>query len=187
MGAQSMDAYYVSNQIFNLFLFAIYGYGNAVSILIGTRLGQGRIEIAKQESKYQIVLGFIIGLIMMLSMDIFAKPLINLFGYSDGLIYNLACGMVYVLSVKLFLRMFNFMMFSTLRAGGDTKVLNILDSGIMYLVGLPLAYISVYIIGIRNIVFVLAICQIEQFVRLILTSMRYKSAIWAKDLTTTIK
>ena len=74
------------------------------------------------------------------------------------------------------------MMFSTLRAGGDAKIMNFLDSGIMYLVGVPLAFISIYL-GITDIVLVLLICQIEQVVRLVFTMHRYRSGIWAKDLT----
>ncbi|MFI3284915.1 MAG: MATE family efflux transporter, partial [Erysipelotrichaceae bacterium] len=43
LGTDSMSAYYVANQIFQLFLFAVNGYGSAVTILVGTRLGEGRI------------------------------------------------------------------------------------------------------------------------------------------------
>ena len=82
--------------------------------------------------------------------------------------------------------MFNFLMFSTLKAGGDAKILNFLDSGIMYLVGIPIAFISVSVLHINNIVWVLLLTQIEQFVRFILTYRRYKSDIWAKDLTKSI-
>lgn len=183
LGTQGMNAYYVANQIYNLFLFAINGYGSAVSILVGARLGSGNIQLAKEESKYQVGLGFVIGLVMVGAILVFAKPLVFLFGYSEGPIYTMAIGMLSAFAVKVLLRMFNFMMFSTLRAGGDTKVLNFLDSGIMYGVGLTLAFGSVMVLGIDNIVTVVWICQLEQFVRFIFTALRYRKFIWAKDLT----
>ncbi len=183
LGTLSMDAYYVSNQIFNLFLFGVHGYGLAVSVLIGARLGEGRIELAKEESNYQLGLGFILGIVMVFIMSVFAKPLVYMFGYSKGFVFDMAVGLLYVFAIKLFLRMFNFMMFSTLRAGGDTKILNFLDSGLVYGVGLTLAFFSVEVLKIENIVLVVLICQIEQVVRLILTMIRYRQAKWAKDLT----
>ena len=39
LGTQAMDAYYVGNQISNVFLFVVYGYGNAISVLLGGILG----------------------------------------------------------------------------------------------------------------------------------------------------
>ena len=57
LGTKNMDAYYVANQVFNMFLFAVHGYGGAVSVLIGSRLGEGKIDKAKEESNYQLGLG----------------------------------------------------------------------------------------------------------------------------------
>lgn len=187
LGTQSMDAYYVSNQIFNLFMFAVHGYGSAVSILIGTRLGEGKIEQAKKESNYQLGLGFIISCVIVVFMITFSKSFVQLFGIKDPITYSLAVNMLYVLSIKVFLRMFNFMMFSTLRAGGDANILNILDSGIVYFVGLPIAFGSVHLLKVNSIVIVLLLCQLEQVVRMVLTLIRYNSAKWATDLTKLVK
>lgn len=183
LGTQSMDGYYVANQIFSLFLFAVHGYGMASSILIGTRLGEGRIELAKEESGYQLGLGLVLSIVIVAFMIVLSKPMLSLYGITDPYTYQITLQMIYVFSIKVFLRMFNFMMFSTLRAGGDTKILNILDSGILYFVGLPLAFGSVYILKLDSIVSVLLICQIEQVVRLFITLKRYNSGIWATDIT----
>lgn len=185
LGTKNMDAYYVANQVFNMFLFAVHGYGGAVSVLIGSRLGEGRIEKAKEESNYQLGLGFVLGVVLVMIMLVFKDLILALFSISDAYTYKIAGDLLAVFSIKVFLRMFNYMMFSTLRAGGDAKIMNFLDSGIMYLVGIPLAFIAVYI-GIDDIVLVLLICQIEQVVRLLFTMHRYRSGIWAKDLTKVI-
>ena len=186
LGTRSMDAYYVANQIFNLFLFLVHGYGSAVSILIGTRLGEGRIELAKQEARYQMGLGMVMAILLVSVMLLFQNPLLMLYSVADPGLHVLCQQLLYVFAIKVFMRMFNFLMFSTLKAGGDAKILNFLDSGIMYLVGIPIAFISVSVLHINNIVWVLLLTQIEQFVRFILTYRRYKSDIWAKDLTKSI-
>ena len=183
LGTDGMDAYYIANQIFNLFLFVVHGYGGAVSILIGTRLGQGRLELARKESNYQLFLGACLACLMIVIMVVLAKPLLALFFITDIAVYNLALGCLYVLGIKVLFRMFNYIMFSTLNAGGDSKILNILDSGLMYTVGLPLAFISVHWFKMESIVFVLLIVQIEQLVRVVFTYRRYKSYKWVQDLT----
>ncbi len=182
LGTSSMDAYYIANQVFNMFTFAVHGYGGAVSILIGTRLGAGRIEQAKEESNYQLGLGLVLGVVLVGVMLLFKDLILMFFSITDEAVYNTAGKLLSVFSIKVFLRMFNYLMFSTLRAGGDAKIMNFLDAGIMYLVGIPLAFISIYV-GIEDIVLVLLICQIEQLVRFVFTMHRYKRNIWAKDLT----
>ena len=186
LGTKNMDAYYVANQIYNLFLFIVWGYGGAVSILIGTRLGSHQIERAKEESVYQISLSLIIAFIIAFFIVIFKGPILALYSVKDPYVYNIASGLLYVLAFKAILRMLTYVIFSTLRAGGDAKILNFLDSGITYLLGIPSAFIAVYC-GIQSIVLVLLLCQIEQVVRLILSLKRYFKGIWAKDLTELIE
>lgn len=183
LGTQSMDAYYVANQILNCFLFVVYGYGSAISVLIGTRLGQGRIELAKQEQNYYIGMSAVLSVLLVILMIVFAGPMVTLFGLTDGVVFQLAKLLVYVFAVKISMRLFNYMIFSTLRAGGDAKIIQFLDSGIMYLVGLPLTFGCVYLLHMNNIVLVLLIAQAEQLVRMVFGLQRLSKGFWAKDLT----
>ncbi len=183
LGTQSMDAYYVANQIYNIFVYIVYGYGAAISILIGIRLGEGRIELAKQEQRYYLALSFMLSFVFVLLMILFAGNMVSLFGIKEVIVYNLATAAVNVLAIKISMRLINFMVFSILRAGGDAKVIQFLDSGIMYFVGLPIAFGSVYLLGIEHIAIVLLLAQIEQLVRMILGLKRLSKGYWAKDLT----
>ena len=182
-GTQAMDAYYMATEIFYLFMFVVHGYGSAVSVLIGSRLGEGRIELAIRESGLQMALGFVLSVIMVSLLLLNMDNVLYFFNVGDPVVYTLARQLLVVYSLKVFLRMFNFLMFSTLRAGGDTRVLNFLDSGLMYLVGIPIAFASVSIFHLTSIVMVLLLCQTEQLVRLFITYRRYSSNIWARDLT----
>lgn len=182
LGTQSMDAYYVSNEIFNLFTFMIWGFGNAVGIQVGTTLGEGKIDQAIKESNYQLGMAFLIGLFLAVMVFVISPLMINFYHVTNPITYSWTLGLLYVLALKVLVRTFNYMMFSTLKAGGDSKIINFLDSGIMYLVGLPIAFLSVkYNLG--NIVIVVLLCQIEQIVRFFITIKRYKTGIWANDLT----
>lgn len=182
LGTRAMDAIYVANQVFNMFTFAIWGYGSAVSIMAGTKLGEGKIDEAIKESKWQLGSGFILGIIMSLIMVGFAGIYLKFFNISDVTTYNNARNILYVFALKLFIRMFTYMIFSTLKAGGDSKILNLYDSGFMYMIGLPLAFIGAYC-GISDIALLVLLVQIEQVIRLIFSLKRFNSYIWAKDLT----
>lgn len=182
LGALSMNAYYIASEVFELFGFIIWGLGASVSIQVGTLLGANELEQAKKESYYQFGLGLFLGLFLMLLTVITAPIFMALYSVSDPFIRTLGITLLYIFGLKGMIRTFNYMMFSTLKAGGDSKVLNILDSGIMYLVGLPLAFISAYF-RVGDIRLVLLIVQIEQVVRFIFTYKRFMEYKWLVNLT----
>lgn len=186
LGKDSMDAYYVSNQIANLFLFVVYGYGNAISVLVGSTLGQGKIKEAIKEGNYYAGLSFVMAIILVISMIIFTVPLVNIFALENQTAFHLAVLIMYVQAVKISMRLFNFMIFSVLRAGGDSKIISLLDSGIMWTIGIPLAFLCVNFFHIENIALVFLIVQLEQLIRMVIGMKRFHSGIWAKDLTTLI-
>ena len=183
LGKEQMDAYYVGNQIFNLMTFIIYGYGNAVQILLGQRLGRCEIEEAKQECHQHIGLAFVLSCLLVTFLVLFARPMVSLFALKDSAVEALAVTIVRVFAVKASMRLYNFMIFCILRSGGDAKVIQFLDSGLEWLVGLPCAFLCVGVLGMQNIALVLLITQLEQLVRLVLGMRRVYSYRWANDLT----
>ena len=186
LGKSQMDAYYVGNHIYEVMTFVIYGYGSSVQILLGTELGRGKIDNAKRECDYHIGLSGIISAVLVIFLAVFAKPLVGLFRLNDPAVEQLAVWIVYVFAIKSSMRLYNFMIFCVLRSGGDAKIIQFLDSGLEWSVGLPSAFISVWL-GITNIAVVLLITQIEQLVRLVLGMKRVKTYKWAKDLTKTVQ
>jgi Na+-driven multidrug efflux pump len=58
-----------------------------------------------------------------------------------------------------------------------------LDGGVMWCVGIPLAYAAVLLFGVTNVAVLFVICQIEQVIRLFVGMGRYKKGYWLKDLT----
>ena len=172
----------MSSEILSMVLFAVWGYGEAVSIMAGTLLGRGRIEEAKEESRYHLGLSFAVGLFLWMIMVVFCPAFLHLYHISDPVIYASCKSLLSVYGFKAFLRVFTYVMFCTLKAGGDSKIYNLLDSGIMYAVGIPIAFAGVYM-GIRSVVVLVLLCQIEQVVRFLLTLKRYNSYKWANNLT----
>lgn len=182
LGSSSMEVIYIGSEILSLALFVVWGYGEAVSILTGTLLGRGRIEEAKEESRYHLGLSFLAGVLLWLFMILLSPLFLHLYHISDPVTYDACKRLLAVYGFKAFLRVFTYVMFCTLKAGGDSRIYNLLDSGIMYAVGIPIAFGGVYL-GVQNIVVLVLLCQIEQVVRFVLTLKRYNSYKWANNLT----
>lgn len=185
LGSSSMEAVYISSEILSMILFAVWGYGDAVSILVGTKLGRGRLDEAKEESRYHLGLSFIIGLILCVVLVFGSKSILMLYKIDDINVYKDCVSLLAVYGLKAFFRTFTYSMFCTLKAGGDSKMFNLLDSGIMYTIGIPIAFVSVKL-GINNIVILVLLCQIEQVVRFFLTLKRYNSYKWVNNLTLSV-
>lgn len=186
-GQQSMDAYYIGNQIYNNFVTVIYGFGGAISVLVGSKLGQGQLELAKTEVKEYMKISLGLAAIIITLMVLFAKPMVYLFSVEDASVFLLATQIISVLSIKAAFRLFNYVSFSILRAGGDTQVIQFLDSGLLWLVGIPLAWVCVVHLKMDNIVLVLLIVQIEQITRMVGAIYRVLTEKWAKNLTQLVK
>ena len=62
-----------------------------------------------------------------------------------------------------------------------------LDGGVMWLVGLPIAYLSILVFGIESYALLFIIIQVEQLARLLIGLVRYKQGKWLKDLTAETK
>ena len=143
LGANSMVAYFVGNKISSVFYVLIMGISSASTIILGLSLGEGNTKKAKEESNYFLGFSLILAFISILFIVLFSKPMVSMFSLENDSIVNLSIQVVRVFSIKIALRLFIVIAFSALRAGGDSKFLSFIDSGIMWLVGIPLVFISV--------------------------------------------
>lgn len=183
LGTKAMDSYYVGTQIANIFMFVIMGINNANSSMLGAELGKGDLAEARRKGNYFIGLGLMMSVITSFIILISARFMVGLFGLSDPEVVRGAILIVQIFSLRLSLRMFNVIVFSSLRAGGDSRFLAFLDAGILWMIGLPTAFIFVGIIKIQSIALVFLLVQIEQIVRVIIGMKRYIQGSWLKNLT----
>lgn len=186
LGTNSMDAYYVGAKISDIFYSFAIGFSNAVAAIIGVSLGAGKVEKAKEEGDYLMSLATILSIACMSFIYIASNGLVSIFNLTNTSVIHEAVLIVKVFSLRIALRFFIVIVFSSLRAGGDSKMLMLLDSGLMWSVGIPLAFIAVHVFQIQSIALVFLICQLEQVIRVILGMKRYQTGHWAVNLTTLV-
>ena len=85
--------------------------------------------------------------------------------------------------IRIATRMFNAVLLSAIRAGGDTKFLLFMDSGLVWLVGIPAAYIGLLVLGVDSLPVLFLLTQSEQVVRMIIGLLRCRSGKWLHNLT----
>ena len=183
LGADAMESYYVGNQISNIFFFVVMGIGSACAAVLGASLGKGDMQEARRSGDYFIGMGLIVSLIAAIVILLSAEYLVMIFNLTDADIIRNSVLIVQVFALRLALRMFNVIVFASLRAGGDSKFLALLDSGIMWAIGIPLTFLLVGWFGITSIALVYLIVQVEQLIRMIVGLKRYNSDKWLQNLT----
>ena len=183
LSRESLEAYYIGDQIAAFFSFIIWGFGGSVQLMLSYDLGKGNREQAIEKSRHFMGLALMLAIVLASLLAICSPFIMSFYNIQDEIIYASTKAILLVFCLKIAFRLFNFTIFSILRSGGDSRIISFLDAGIMYLIAIPLSFTSVYLFHIENVALVYLITQSEQVVRFILGIKRIHSGIWAKDLT----
>lgn len=183
LGSRSLEIYKIGNTVANFFFIFAAGLNNATSLMLGSVLGKGDIEEAKKYGNYFVLMACIFAIVAGLGIIVFADPMVGLFGLSDSTMHAGAVLIVQLFAIRIAFRMFNVIIMASLRAGGDSLFLMFLDGGIMWTVGLPLAFISIILFNVSNFALLFIIIQVEQLARLIVGMIRYRQRKWLRNLT----
>ena len=165
------------NTINNLFSMIAFSIGDAILILVGQKLGEGEKAEAFAMSKILTKLAVTVGLILGALTLCFGKPILNLFDFTEEGAMD-AWRILIVYASTLFMEVFNGTMVSgTLRSGGDTRFAMFTEVGAVWLIGVPLAFITSLWLGWPVYLAVLAV-KSEGVVKGIILLRRYLSGKW---------
>lgn len=180
LGKTALEVYKIGNTVSNFFYIGVQGLNSATGLIIGEQLGRKNLEQAKKYGNYLVLIAAVLAVLLTGMLYVLAGPLVSLFGNVN----DMTILMVRLFAIRIAFRLFNVIIMSSIRAGGDTKFLMFLDCGIMWLVGIPLAFLSVKVFNIHSITLLFTVIQLEQLVRLVVGYVRYKQGKWLRNLTT---
>ena len=169
------------NTINSLFSMAAFSIGDAVLILVGQRLGEEKMDEAWQMSKILLKLGIAVGLVLGGLTILFGKPILSLFDFTaDGEVY--AWRILIVYAATLFMEVYNgVQIVGCLRCGGDTRFAMITEVATIWLIGVPLAFITSLAWHWPVYLAVLAV-KTEGVVKGIILTRRYISRKWLRNV-----
>ena len=186
LGTEVTDSYYVANTITNMFFSVCNGLSVSGSMLLGAELGKGDVEKAITESRWFLYLGLMLAAITGTIVIAAAVPLVSLFGLTNPDAITMSTAIVRVSAFRIALRMIVVVIFSSLRAGGDSRMLMVLDCGIVWFIGIPLIYGMIALLHMTNFPLIYFLAQFELVARIIIGMRRFTSNRWAVNLTSEI-
>ncbi len=178
----TMAAYAIAYTFANLFFIVMNALGASVSILIGNNLGKDDIKTAKENSYkligFSVMIG--IGCTFLMSATTFLVPIF--FPSNSQEITSLSRNIMLVLAITFPIIMATTASFFTLRAGGDTKSVLIMDSGFSWLFFIPIAFVVRSVFGFPMIISYMAVQGLE-VVKLAIAYTLLVKEKWAVNLT----
>lgn len=179
-GLNAVAGYNISSVLLNIFNVSFMAVGSAISIIIGQRLGAGKVEEAVDTDRKLIVFS--------ISVSVAAALLMAGLSHFFPLLYNtnesarrIATELIIAEAVCLPLFALKNATYYTLRSGGRVIITIIFDSAFLWLVGLPTGYIVSRFTAL-SVVWIYLIVQSTDIIKCIVGIVLVEKRIWVRNL-----
>jgi Na+-driven multidrug efflux pump len=163
-----------------VFVFFI-GISNASAILIGNRIGAGEEDKAYDYAARALALVFLGSLVLGALIYFTAGQVLTLYKVSPSVVFS-AQAIFHVMAFTLWIRMSNMVTYvGILRSGGDTRFAFLMDVGIMWMVGVPLAFLGAFVIELP-VYWVYLLILTEEMIKWVIGLYRFRSRRWINNL-----
>ena len=179
-GLEAVSATNISSTESNLFCCAIFAFGNAISIIVGHRLGAGELREARDEDTKLIFCSVVTCLIVGSLLAIAAPFLPLVYNVSDG-VRSLATSLLWVSAAMMPFHAFTNCAYFTLRAGGQTTVTFLFDAVFMWVLCIPLAFCLSRFTDLPILPLFMAVTALD-LVKCFIGVMLLKKGVWMRNL-----
>ena len=180
MGVTAYAAYAAAVNVMDLFQNMAFSLGDTTLILVGERLGRSEEDAAKEISRKMLKTSFVFSCVLAGLIILSSRPILSLFSLSaEGLALAIKITLVRSLFLPLDILNGNLIV-GVLRAGGDTRFAAISEILIMYLMAVPLAFISLWLQ--LPIYIAVLLVRSESIVKVIILLRRYISGKWINNV-----
>ena len=182
LGTQAYAAINIVSTIEQVLFVIFIGVSNATSVLVGNRIGAGKEDESYTYAGRSLGIGILGGLLLGMVLQLVKDPVLSLYNVSPEVIEN-ARHIINVVTFFLWIRVNNMtIVVGILRAGGDTRFSLFLDGLIIWIVGVPMAYLGAFVWHFP--VYLVYLCAMsEEATKWILGIRRYLSRKWINNLT----
>ena len=182
MNADVVAASSVATTVRNLCTILCFALGSGASVLLGIRIGEGRLEEAKQDARKSCQVTLIIGIltgVIILPL----RPVVFMcfslteraVGYLDFMLWISA---YYVVGQA----MNTLLIAGVFRAGGDSRFGMICDIIVMWCISVPLGFLSAFVWKLPPMAVYFILC-LDEFWKIPVVYVHYKKFGWLKDIT----
>ncbi|MBQ4088804.1 MAG: polysaccharide biosynthesis C-terminal domain-containing protein [Clostridia bacterium] len=164
------------------FVIAFFaGFSNAASVLVGTQVGAGNLEVAYERAKRIVLMCALCIFAACLTLIAAHKPLLTAMGLS-GESYSICFGMLLIYCAAAVIRMCNWAQNDTFRSAGDAAYGTILEISFMYVMLLPCVCLTGLVFKLPFLL-VFACCYVDEPIRIVLMVKHLFNGKWVKPVT----
>ena len=157
------------------------GFSNAASVVVGKEVGAGNHEEAFSRAWRLIYLCMGMTLLVDACLLLLHDPILHAMGMS-GESYRIATGMLIIFCLVALIRMGNWCMNDTFRAGGDSRFGSIMELTFMFLMVQPVIHIANDIFHVPFLL-LFVLCYVDEPVRFVIMQRHMYSARWIKPVS----
>ncbi len=181
ISTEAVNSVEISNTILNLFMIIGRSIASASAVMIGNKIGDDNIKeantYARRLCKLGVYVGIVMGAILMISAPMFVK-LFNV----EQTIKNDVVTILIVMGFITFIKILNgILVVGVFRSGGETVFAMLLDSGTVWLIGIPMAIIGGLWLKFP-ITVVIALVNLEEVVKVTIGLKRMLKNKWIKNI-----
>ena len=186
MGTAPFAAMNIVSTIQEVAFVLFIGISNSTSVLVGNRIGAGKEEEAFRYAGRSLGLGILGGIVIGLLLQVVKVPILSLYKVSPEVIRDAGL-IINVITCFLWMRVDNMIIVvAILRAGGDTRFSLFLDGIIIWIVGVPMAYMAAFLLHLP-IYLVYLFVMSEEAAKWLLGVYRYRSRKWINNLAAQVE
>ena len=180
-GLDVVPALSISTTLYNLAAVVFRSLGNAVGILMGQMMGAGKDkDEVYNENKKLLAFCLATGIASAALTGLLAQAFPMLFNTTDS-VRKLARGLIIISAVAMPLQAYIFPVYFTLRAGGKTMVTFLFDSGAIWLLMLPIAFLGSRYTGL-SIYVIYALCNGMDLIKCFVGYFFMRRKDWIQNL-----
>jgi putative MATE family efflux protein len=185
LGTESFAAMNIMGSIEQMAFVLFQGIGHACAIMVGNQIGAGEEEQAFRYGARSETLGILGGGLVGLIILACRPFLLSLYNVSPQVL-DYVYRVLTIMALLLWLRVSNMILYiGIIRSGGDTRFGFLMDGVVIWVVGVPLAFIGAFILHLP-VYWVYFLVMSEELTKWVLGLYRFFSHKWIHNLAQTV-
>ncbi len=184
MGKEFVAANSICSIMMQCITVGTHGINAAAAVMAGNTIGEGKYQLAKKQALTMFVMSIGIGVVSCFITLILRKPLVSFYNITVET-QTIALEMLGAMALSnIFHAVASINMFGTLRGGGDSKFVAVTDVGSMWLLSVPLGWLTGLVLH-RPAGVVFLCLKANTIFECFASAFRILSGKWVKDVTRT--
>lgn len=179
-GISVVAANNINSTFFNVFSVAYFAVGIAIGILLGQLLGADKKAEAKETATKLIAVSITISIVVAAVFFACAAFIPKIYNTTDE-VRSIAKGLMQICAITMPIEAFVHAAYFTLRSGGKTAVTFVFDSGFVWVIHVPVAFILARFTAIP-IVTLYLICQLLGLIKAAIGFYFVKKGVWINNI-----